>query len=257
MSELDLPSWLGADDVTHILWIVSKRLNLYSRAIDFLKKKPTVLVLGSTGVGKTNLLRSLSSPPGLVDPISRFTRTETPAGETVRIDGHPFRVIDTPGQMNHESARLKVIREAMANPPVRVINVVCYGYHEYQGQADQAVKRGVPSEKFLREHRRREIEAAQNWIPLLGDTGVTEWVATVVTKADLWWPEHDSVREHYANGEYADAIMSVDPRIRHAVLSYCSVFHKFFDEVRLPGEFDDARRIETNVHFLNQLVNLG
>lgn len=63
--------------------------------------------------------------------------------------------------------------------------------------------------------------------------------------------------KYYQEGAYAEAINGADPHLRHAVLPYCSVVHKFFGRSRLSGDFDDEARTATTAHFLNQLVALG
>lgn len=238
-------------------WQTVEKLKLHQRLIDFFKKKPYLLVLGSTGTGKTNFLRSLSLSAGLVEAIPAFNRTASSTKEVVRINGSPFQVFDTPGQVYHQQDRLQVIREAMAKPPVRIINVVSFGYHEYLDNAGDAVQGGAPSTEFLEKHRQREIESVLEWVSIVGHRDTTKWVITVVTKADLWWPDHDSVIEYYSTGAYAEAIKKSDPSIRHAVLPYCSVIHRYYGQARLSGDFDDGSRMETNLHFLDQLVKMG
>ena len=240
------------------LWRIADDVGLLKRVANFFKKKERIVVLGSTGSGKTNMLDSLAAAAALVEPISAQTRTTATDTREILVNDRPFVVIDTPGQQEHAPARQRVYREALAKPPVRVINVVSFGYHEYAtGSADALDRDGQPREDWLMRHRENELLALQEWLGLLGDRSSLEWVLTAVTKADLWWDKKDEVLDYYTNGAYADALRRSDPGIQHAVLPYCSVFHRFYGKSRLPGTFDDQDRLTATRHFLEQLVVLG
>ncbi|MDT0212565.1 GTPase domain-containing protein [Rothia sp. ARF10] len=251
------PIWIPlAIETAGAVWKTTEALRLHERLADFFKHKPYLLVLGSTGVGKTNFLRSLDASAGLVEAIASSARTEASSTQVVRVEKQPFRVVDTPGQTAHQADRLRIVREALAEPPVRVLNVVSYGFHEYLQNAHEAVADEAPIPQFLARHRETEIAAVREWVPLIGDRESTKWVLTVVTKADLWWPQHDEVLRHYSEGEYARELKAADPSIVHAVVPYCSVIHQFYGRALLPGNFDDEKRLTTNLHFLDQLLRL-
>lgn len=240
------------------LWRASDELNLTQKIGDALKKKELLIVLGASGVGKTNLIVSLNSAAGLIDATWRMNRTSATVRKNVRIDGQPFQVIDTPGQDLHESDRLRTVREVAARPLVRIINVVSYGYHEYDVDPSRVIgPNSLPHPSFLQDRREEEMKALQQWIPILGDRSITKWVLTAVTKADLWWEERDQVLDYYRNGNYNKAMKSIDPQLYHSVLPYCSVGHKFYNVTPIDGTFDDSDRVRTNLHFLRQLVDLG
>jgi len=240
------------------LWRASEDLKLTEKIRDALKKKEHLIVLGASGTGKTNLIISLNSAAGLIDAEWRMNRTGATARKSVRIDGKPFQVIDTPGEDLHESDRLRAVREVAARPLVRIINVVSYGYHEYDVDPFQVIgSNGLPHPSFLQNRREEEMKALHQWIPFLGDRSITKWVLTAVTKADLWWHEKDRVLDYYRNGNYNKAMKGTDPQLYHSVLPYCSVGHKFYNVTPLDGTFDDSDRVRTNLHFLKQLVDLG
>lgn len=231
---------------------------ILARLATFFKSKDTIIVLGSTGSGKTNLLESLGAAAALVDPIPSITRTQTPERRKVIVNERPFTIIDTPGQAAHAAQRQELYREGLANPPVRMINVVSYGYHEYATGSKEALNgQGSPSDAWLERHRANELTAMREWLPLLGDRETTSWILTAVTKADLWWSEHDAVVDYYENGPYAEELTRQDPGLKHSVLPYSSVFHRFYGEAPLSGMFDDEDRLQTTTHFLQQLATLG
>jgi energy-coupling factor transporter ATP-binding protein EcfA2 len=240
------------------LYRLAEDEKLVKRLANFFKHKERIVVLGSTGSGKTNLLDSLEVAAALVEPISATTRTQTAERRQVVVNERPFVVIDTPGQAAHSPQRQEIYREAMAKPPVRVINVVSYGYHEYATGSGEAIDgAGQVRNDWLERHRENELVAMREWLPLLGDRDTTSWVLTAVTKADLWWNERDEVLAYYETGPYADELKRQDPGLKHGVLAYSSVFHRFYGEAALAGTFDDEDRLETTRHFLQQLVALG
>jgi energy-coupling factor transporter ATP-binding protein EcfA2 len=247
-----------AIEVGAALWRASEDLKLSEKIADALKKKEVLIILGASGVGKTNLILSLNSAAGLIDATWRMNRTAATVRTHVRINGQPFQVIDTPGQPLHESDRLRAVREVAARPLVRVINVVSYGYHEYDTDRSNVIgPHNLPNTQFLEERRQEEVQALRQWLPILGDRSITRWVLTAVSKADLWWHESEQVLDYYRNGDYNSAIRSADPKLHHAVLPYCSVGHKFYGVTPLDGSFDDNDRVRTNIHFLKQLIGLG
>jgi hypothetical protein len=247
-----------AIEVGAALWKASDDLNLREKVSDFFRQKENLVVLGASGVGKTNLIVSLNAAGGLIAANWRMNRTTATVRQQVRINGEPYRVIDTPGQRLHQADRLETVREASRRPLVRIINVVSYGYHEYDTDVSNVIRAdGQPDPAFLERRREEELSALNEWLPILGDRSITKWVLTAVSKADLWWKENEKVLNHYRSGEYHKAIMNADPKLHHSVLPYCSVGHKFFGTTPLDGTFDDSDRVQTDVHFLQQLVNLG
>ncbi|MEU2582548.1 GTPase domain-containing protein [Streptomyces avermitilis] len=240
------------------IWRIAEDQGFVEKVIDFFKKRDKILVLGSTGTGKTNLISSLGAVTGHVNAIPRDARTQTAESHRVRLENRPLLVVDTPGQALHAPQREEAIRDAMKGEGlVRVINVVANGFHEFATSASSAVENGKPREEFLQQQRSTEIDSLKSWVPLLGDRFQTAWVLTVVNKADLWWERRDAVMDQYRAGPYADAIRASDSRLKHAVLPYCSVIHRFYGEARLPGEFDDENRLAITSHFLRELVVLG
>jgi energy-coupling factor transporter ATP-binding protein EcfA2 len=222
------------------------------RLITALRKKHRVVVLGSTGVGKTNFLTSLTEAiPVAVDIMNR---TEIAKKHRVKIQKYPFIFVDTPGQERHKSRRLKAIRESLAGGISGVVNVVSYGYHEYRiGSRDAVDNNGKVSEEFLSAHRKIEMAALEEWMPILGGPEAAGWVITVVTKADLWWNRRDEVLEYYRTGAYYDALGSAKS-LHPVVLEYSSVFQKYFGKAPMSGDFGDADRLRAKAHLIEELL---
>lgn len=248
----------AAVEVGTALWRAAEELKFREKITDLFKKRETIIILGATGCGKTNLILSLNAAAGFVDSIPRANRTEASIRQRVRINDKPFRVIDTPGQAYHEADRLASVRELSTRSNVRIINVVSFGYHEYGRNPQEAVDQDNHARsQYLSTHREEELRALHEWLPILGDRSITKWILTVVSKADIWWDNNEEVLDNYRSGAYAEEIRRQDPKIRHAVMPYCSVAQKFYGRVPLSGNFDDKTRMNVDKHFLSQLVGLG
>ena len=210
------------------------------------------MVLGSSGVGKTNLIKSLTTPsPDVIDAVNR---TEFAQQAEVKIGSQPFVFIDTPGQEHHQSRRLKAVREAVREGISGVINIVSYGYHEYDGGESDAInKDGSVNKNYLKKYKKLECDLMKEWIPLIGSSEVGGWLLTIVTKADLWWDDKDNVLKHYIEGDYyssLDEAKSMDPMVVH----YSSVFHKFYSEGNLSGGFDEGDRHRARINLFSTLL---
>jgi len=218
------------------------------RLLNAFRKKHTILVLGSTGAGKTNFLQSLTElTPKAIDQMNR---TEFAQKHSVKIKKQPFVFVDVPGQALHSTRRIRAIRETMSGKLSGIINVVSYGYHEYRiGKAKAVNANGSASKAFLEKHRQIEIDALVEWTSLLGSRDTTGWLLNVITKADLWWDRKDEVFQHYASGPYFEALgeaKSLEP----IFLEYCSVFHKFYGDGALSGSFDESDRVRARGNLL-------
>ena len=222
------------------------------KIIDAFKRKHRVLVLGSTGVGKTNFLQSLTS---LTAPaIDYMKRTEFSREHGIKIGKSPFIFIDTPGELGKQPRRKKAIREALSGEISGVINVVSYGYHEYRSShLDKLNRDGSPSSQYLSEHRKVEVAALSEWVELLGDQQTIDWAMTIVSKADLWWDRKDEVLQFYTSGGYSRSLGSIS-KMAPSVIEYCSVFHKFYGRGPLSGVFDERDRENARERLLHALL---
>ena len=222
-----------------------------------LKRKPKVLLMGCTGAGKTVFLDSLSKDV-VPQAIDLLHRTQTIDHRKVKVSSQPFIFTDVPGEDPKKSERLKAIRMLAGERPgtVGIINVTAYGYHELRHHKP-LIKRGQVIDKdFLAARRQAEIEAAQEWTTLLcGREGVAGWLITLVTKADLWWSQRDTVLAHYEKGAYVQALGEAQS-LNHIVLPYCSVIQMFYGEGEVSGRFQDRNREEAKAHLIDTLLKL-
>lgn len=233
---------------------LAEELGLIERLLKALRRKNRIIVLGATGVGKTNILQSLKEVAPKV--IDRMNRTEFAVQRDLKISGNPFKFTDTPGQIEHKSRRLKAIREVMKEGEVGIINIVSYGFHEHRAatEADALNSDGSINEGFLEAHRQIEIDMLSEWVPLLGSSLTSSWLITLVSKADLWWDSRPTVESYYKTGEYSEALGDARS-LMPIVLSYCSVFHKFYGRGTLSGSFDDDDRRLLRQNLFNTLIS--
>src|ERR1700691_233054 len=231
---------------------IARKQGWLDRLVTLLRRKHKILVLGSSGVGKTACVESLTwTVPRTIDQINR---TQFAQKHSIRLARQPFIFIDTPGQKLHGPRRLEAIRDAMKGRISGIVNVVSYGYHEYRIGKDVAIRAdGAAREEFLRRHRQMEIQALSEWSSLLGGRDAANWLITLVTKADLWWGHRHRVLQHYSEGAYFEALGPAKA-LTPTVLEYCSVFQKFFGQAAMSGEFGDADRTRVRGQLIATLL---
>ena len=74
---------------------------------DLFRAKHRVLILGSTGVGKTNFIKSLRSL--VPQAIDHLIRTEWATSQRLQLAGSIFDLTDTPGQDAYRPRRLEAV----------------------------------------------------------------------------------------------------------------------------------------------------
>ena len=227
---------------------IAKREGWLRKGIDYFRPKNRVLVLGSTGVGKSQFLRSI--PEYAAPPISAAARTEFRIVNKFEINSKLFEFVDTPGQLEHKPIREDIIKEEIRRKHFKgVINCVSFGYHEYGEDIKKVVNNGTVRDDYLIHHRQREIDLLREWAQLLS----TEWVMTVVTKADIWWNNKFAVGTYYASGPYRDRLRALFARAHLIVRPYSSITSRFYDAIPTAGSFDDRIRTDLRIEIFRLL----
>lgn len=228
---------------------MAERQGWLDKLKDLFKEKHKVIVLGSTGTGKSNFIKSLQQL--IPQAINHLNRTQWASQTRLHLADQIFDVVDTPGQDAHRDRRLEAIRRILEESKFGLINVVCSGYHEYATGADEALSdAGAVNPEWLARHRTIEVEAASEWVPLM--SAKPAYMITLVTKADLWWSSKDEVLREYEQGDYSRVVH--DAAIRgHAVLPYSSTFHRFYGQAPMSGVFEGADRERCQQMFLENL----
>src|SRR5439155_6736704 len=170
---------------------IAKKQGWIDKLWTVFSKKYTVLVFGTSGVGKTNFITSLTElVPNAIDALNR---TKIAEKHRVKILDHPFTFIDTPGEELQAPQRIRVIQEALRKGVSGIINAAAYGYHEGPASKADVLDGGAVRDSYLAQRREIEISAIREWAAVLGAREVSNWLITVVTKADLWWDSKETV----------------------------------------------------------------
>lgn len=223
----------------------------FERLLNAFKRRHRILVLGSTGVGKTSFIKSLEA---LIPPtIHAMTRTEFVQHNSLKINDKPFDFVDTPGQIGHKELRMDAIRNVIKKPIDGVINIVCYGYHEHKTGKCEAFNGNYVKESYLKQHLELEVNHVGEWIGLIGDKHMVGRLITIISKADLWWDQKEDVTKYYLSGDYAK-IVGHAKSVDHALKEYCSVFHRFYDKGSISSTIEDRDRIRMRTDILNVLL---
>lgn len=240
------------------IYEILKKKGVYEKVVDYIMGNESidVLILGSTGSGKSAFLKSLQGLPGFIPREQRTAKVEKTEGKIQEV---AFRFLDTPGQELHKSMRMAAIKEAAVAKRLGVINVVSYGFHEAAGDADKALIDGHPSGSYLEDCRQKEVERLGEWTDLLGGVGGSaDWMLTVVTKADLWWTinGHPTVLRHYETGDYAAALGEAN-QLKRAVRPYSSLNGLFYGVGPMTGFYTDEQRKEDHRSLITMLLLLA
>lgn len=239
------------------MYDLAKKQGWLDKLLKRVKGSEHVLMLGSTGTGKSQFLTSLHIE--LPNAIDEMARTEAMQKAELKHNGAFFDFIDTPGEEAKRAKRQAAYADFVSrDDPGGIINVVSYGYHEYSKGRDLGPLTGYgrPSKRFLEDHRRREIAALNEWIPVVAGRESVRWMATVVSKADLWWEDRSKVVEHYESGPYGQALNSLG-WLSPSVVTYSSLRHKFYKTSRLDGTFDDHDLAQGRERMLRTLFELS
>jgi energy-coupling factor transporter ATP-binding protein EcfA2 len=241
------PEDLAALKAAQAILEIAQRQGWLDKLKDVFRSKHDILILGSTGTGKSNFVRSLREL--VPEAIDHMNRTQWATREKVTLAGEVFRFTDTPGQTHHGDRRTDAIRRAVeGGRPFGIINVVCGGYHEYlTGKSEALLPNGAPNPTWISEHLAVEIDAALQWVPLLA-VARPKFVLTLVSKADLWWHDRETVLRHYEVGAYRKKLA-----LDHIVLPYSSTYHRFYDSGITIGAFESKDRVTVQERFLEEL----
>ncbi len=235
---------------------IASQPKILQRLVALTRRKRKILVLGASGAGKTQLIRSLNED--VVASIPPSERTLFGTRTRTVLKNIPFLFIDTPGLVAHKGARRKALQEAIKSHVFGIINVVCFGYHEGEAETKYVIRRSGGEDlvrvRYLKERRSVELSGLSEWLPLV-DNNVTDWVITVVTKADLWWPHQGvAVYDHYAIGPYSRTLDRLEVLVSHSVVPYCSVIEPFYRRVA-PGSLGNTEKRRMRNYFLTQLLS--
>ena len=175
--------------------------------------KDPLLIIGPGGVGKSTAglflsgqYNSLLSIPG---EYQESIDTETYALE----DDNRIEIVVPPGQRHRRDATWSDVQSTIGAGGYRgVIMANSYGYHSL-GQISYKHHRLYPEvgeegflPAFLAACREDELDVLRRLSPHFCANRRRCWLLTLVTKQDLWWPEHARAEEYYRTGEYGGLV---------------------------------------------------
>lgn len=244
----------AALDITNLAVKTWKAQGWRERFLSLFKRRSVVMVLGCTGVGKTNLIRSLTALMPSV--IERLDRTAFVSSSDMLIRDEFFSFLDTPGQRRHSNQRRKALAYLEGKKVACIINVVSYGYHEYR-IADESLPLDSSCNveaSYLMNHRLREIEALKEWTYLLERATARPPILTAVSKADLWWSERERVLDYYRSGSYFEGLGAAKD-LQRAVTGYSAVRQRFYGKGRVDQNFDQHDAVSLRGNLLTLLLS--
>jgi hypothetical protein len=235
--------------------LVAKEEGWLDRIKALFGKRHSIVVMGSTGVGKSQLIKSLSVEIG--EAIKSFERTQFVERHKLNVGGTHFEFIEAPGDEYKADHRREAIRLASSKGSRLALNIVADGHHEYTHltPSNAIDKDGHVSQDYLNEHRAIELRYLEDFCSnAVGLRGI-QTVLTVISKADIWWDNSEEVLSRYRIGPYAEVIGAAGAR--HGVVGYSSVSHRLYGRGLLAQTFDDEVRQSLRTRFFSTLLQLA
>lgn len=228
------------------------RTKWFQRVLDQVRPKHHLLVVGTSGMGKSNFINSLTEPSARA--IASDDRTKFMNSRTLKLPGKfkPFLIYDTPGERGQVAERTRaILKLSRRRGSFGVINVVAFGYAETAAvPISTALRNGVPSPDYLERQRSEETSTLASWVPSLLPHQL-DYFITLVTKADLWYADRVSVVEHYTNGIYAASLKDAGI-VNQVVIEYASTIHGFYGS-KSPGDFSSDTLIDLRERFQREI----
>ncbi len=177
------------------------------------ESKGHLLIIGPGGVGKTTaglfLSGQYNSRLSIPGEYKESLGMETYSLE----DDDRIEIVVPPGQHSHRDATWNELEGTIGAGGYRgIVLTNSYGYHSL-GEISYKHHRLYPKigeagflSAFLAACREDELDVLRRLAPHLRTNHRGCWLLTLVTKQDLWWPEHARVEEHYRSGAYGTLV---------------------------------------------------
>ncbi|MBM3979587.1 MAG: hypothetical protein FJ304_04755 [Planctomycetes bacterium] len=180
-------------------------------------RRSKVLVIGPGGTGKTTLARILSGQfDWLLD--SSWAYRESVEVKKYKLRADPaVEVVAVPGQEHRRRSTWDGIGTDVSRGEYRgVIFVASNGFHT---PIESSYKRNSHFEpertrdafwrKYTEAKRDDELACLRHLVPFLKACPLKLWLATLVTKQDLWRAQEPAVETWYREGEYGKLVTEV------------------------------------------------
>ena len=191
-----------------------------------------ILILGLAGSGKTTLARLLSGEVEIyIDPPETYLSSL--GIEEYTLLGEPdVEIVVPPGQENSRAATWDdLLKDATVGRFRGLILVTAYGHESiarqsykdhplYESRKDSFVQ------ALLERQRQDEIALLDRLVPILQQVPKKFWCLSVITKQDLWWPDHAEVEKFLHDGVYREWLERLGP-LRHEACSLSLVIQNW------------------------------
>jgi len=225
----------------------------------FSKKEPKILLLGSTGVGKTQFINSFDDK---LKDIPVKDRTIIAEEVSRQVDEHITVVFnDTAGDNTspqYKTKRFEQLVKTFQDPGyIGIVNLTSYGYHEnpYESKSNIFDTNGILKADFLERKRAYELSQLEEWLPHL-QISKARFIITLINKADIWANRHQEVVDYYAQGDYAKKFKEYPFLQPHYVMPYCSLIELFYgiSNSGMYGTVAQKTHKNTLIYHLSKLV---
>ncbi len=230
------------------------RTEVLKKLLDFWKKKHKILVLGSTGVGKTQFINSF------VDALQFDVvknRTILPTEIVTEVLNERIAFLDVSGEPDKKEDRKIYFKKTFIDTAYKgIINLVSYGYHEtgYENK-EEVSENGKVKPAFLALNREKELHHLAEWLPF-ANVSQAQWIISLVNKADIWQANRNEVFAYYRESAYGKAFEYAKLPQRHLMLPYCAIIHSFANLRQTDFEFGEEQKYIMKKHFAETLLRL-
>jgi hypothetical protein len=244
---MDFVTVAGAIKVTDAVISLGANKSIYRKIKMIMKRNKEIVILGISGAGKTQFMKSFD-----VGPISYLREKDKTLAVTSNrkvIHECKVKIWDTPGQAIRKVQRHELLKEVITRKRhIGIINVVCFGYNSMDSPPLENMSEGE-IEKFISQKRCEEVQQAEE-VKTYYELANVDWIITLISKADIWMKDGlEKVVTHYRNGEYN---MKLGMPENHEIIPYCSIIQKYYGNI-IPV-IDEKEKVDINSQLISALV---